>query len=480
MTERNVDASIVTVYALFSLAGILLATSFLFSGFTLVLAYIIEITASFFTVTYLGLPRKVVYGIASLYTLPLIGSLESFTSPSWNSGIWHVDALVLYSMFGALLFSALWLMHIRTVASQPWSRGMAAVFGILSFFFIYGVVSVVMQSLFSWSEARVTTYVLWALISLGYILYSLRAKVPASVAYVSTLSLGIPLFASIPSFVSGAWLDGVRHIDSFGVFSITIILGLTALLITERYCKEYDRTYGRLLAGVCVVSIGYFFAVLYAFWHGLFTDFTIAHVAVYVSYAIVLYSLTAVFVLLRATISWIEFTLVAFVLPVLMSLSSINVHGWSEGVLSPDAVGLYGLATLCVMIGFGLKNKYTASSEAAATRITMWSRTFFILTFVYSIVLVWCLSQSVIIGEEAVSVALFVYTISGLFAYQYGRRNMKRDFTYAGVALLSLVVFRLVLVDVWQMEVLSRIITFLGIGFLFIAAALFEKLPGKQ
>jgi len=40
---------------------------------------------------------------------------------------------------------------------------------------------------------------------------------------------------------------------------------------------------------------------------------------------------------------------------------------------------------------------------------------------------------------------------------------------------LSAVVARLALVDVWEMEVLWRMVTFLGIGLLFIVTALVEK-----
>ena len=46
--------------------------------------------------------------------------------------------------------------------------------------------------------------------------------------------------------------------------------------------------------------------------------------------------------------------------------------------------------------------------------------------------------------------------------------------------LLAGVIARLGLVDVWQMELFWRIITFFGVGTLFIATALLEKPFGEK
>ena len=64
--------------------------------------------------------------------------------------------------------------------------------------------------------------------------------------------------------------------------------------------------------------------------------------------------------------------------------------------------------------------------------------------------------------------------MAGLFATEYGKRKEKSDVIYAGVSLLAFVVLHLVLVDIWKMELLWQVVTFLGIGTMFIATALFE------
>jgi uncharacterized membrane protein len=74
-----------------------------------------------------------------------------------------------------------------------------------------------------------------------------------------------------------------------------------------------------------------------------------------------------------------------------------------------------------------------------------------------------------------VALGLFVYTVTGLVAYSYGRLHDRAEYRRAGFLLLAAVVLRLGLVDVWTMDLFWRIITFMVIGALFIATALFER-----
>ena len=80
----------------------------------------------------------------------------------------------------------------------------------------------------------------------------------------------------------------------------------------------------------------------------------------------------------------------------------------------------------------------------------------------------------------AVTIALFVYTVVGLVAYSIGRTQENAVYKRVGVLLLAAVVLRLGLVDVWVMETVWRIVTFLGIGLLFIGTALLERSPKES
>ena len=77
--------------------------------------------------------------------------------------------------------------------------------------------------------------------------------------------------------------------------------------------------------------------------------------------------------------------------------------------------------------------------------------------------------------DIATMASLVVFTVFGLVAYftgMYGHDMARRTY---GVALLSFVVIRLLLVDVWHMELFGRVITFFVIGVLLMSTAFFTK-----
>ena len=68
-------------------------------------------------------------------------------------------------------------------------------------------------------------------------------------------------------------------------------------------------------------------------------------------------------------------------------------------------------------------------------------------------------------------VALSIYTVIGIAAYLEGFKFESRALRIYGGALLLCVVGRLLVVDVWQMELTGRIITFFLIGTLLMSTA---------
>ncbi len=161
-----------------------------------------------------------------------------------------------------------------------------------------------------------------------------------------------------------------------------------------------------------------------------------------------------------------------------MSLSSFTKIGWPEGPLSPKAVGLFVIISLAVLLGMGLQRKAAYIDEVSGRRIfTEWSKVLFLGAIAYTAGLIWSVAHTAILPNQAISLSLFVYTVSGLAAYLYGKRRQNQDITYVGVALLTIVVLRLLLIDVWNMEILWRVITLIGVGALFIGASLFERRP---
>ena len=77
--------------------------------------------------------------------------------------------------------------------------------------------------------------------------------------------------------------------------------------------------------------------------------------------------------------------------------------------------------------------------------------------------------------DGGVMVALFIFTGLAVYFYLRSAATGKKWMRNFGIAYLVLVVGRLLLVEVWGMELLFRFITFFIIGLLLVAVAWYGK-----
>lgn len=102
--------------------------------------------------------------------------------------------------------------------------------------------------------------------------------------------------------------------------------------------------------------------------------------------------------------------------------------------------------------------------------------TLFVGGSVYSYILLWLSLHTVVANKgTATMICLVIYTIIGLVAYAYGRMNDRKGLHYYGGALLAFVVGHLLIVDVWNMALSMRIITFFLVGALLMGTAFMSK-----
>jgi uncharacterized membrane protein len=104
----------------------------------------------------------------------------------------------------------------------------------------------------------------------------------------------------------------------------------------------------------------------------------------------------------------------------------------------------------------------------------------YIVSSVYVFALVWLVNHSIILNDDtAVFISLFIYTVVGLGTHFYGLFNGSDPLRKYGMALLVLVVIRLILVDVWNMDLVLRVITFIVLGVMFMSSAFISKKQNK-
>ncbi|MEY4731714.1 MAG: hypothetical protein RL681_660 [Candidatus Parcubacteria bacterium] len=159
-----------------------------------------------------------------------------------------------------------------------------------------------------------------------------------------------------------------------------------------------------------------------------------------------------------------------FVLPVILSFESIGSSAWYTGVFHGDFFVLFMLAMALLAAGWYFRQEFHrigtwAHGERFDIALTIFGSA-------YAYMLLWLSLHAYFENDDTAAMfSLVVYTLVGLATHLYGRMNEHRVLrTYGGV-LIGLVIVRMLLVEVWQMELTGRIITFFVIGLLLMGTA---------
>ncbi len=158
------------------------------------------------------------------------------------------------------------------------------------------------------------------------------------------------------------------------------------------------------------------------------------------------------------------------IVPMLLSAQSIASHKWATSILHADFFVLFILSFALLGLGtaFYLYKQFDTHAKALpeATAILFAGGTFFSFT------LIWLsLHTAITNSDTAVMTSLVIYTVISLYFYLSGKLTDNRAFRIAGAIILGLVTLRLLSVDIWQMAIAGKIITFFIIGTLLIGTS---------
>ncbi|MDD5103030.1 MAG: DUF2339 domain-containing protein [Candidatus Peribacteraceae bacterium] len=161
-------------------------------------------------------------------------------------------------------------------------------------------------------------------------------------------------------------------------------------------------------------------------------------------------------------------TCLLFVGPIALSIDSLTSYRWFMGIPYEDFFVLLILGV--ILLGLGT----FFWSQARATKTTDCVFPSGLLAdagSLYLYALLWLSLQATLLNATAVMTALAVYTIIGLITHLTGKANGQQGLKVYGGVVLGCVVARLLLIDVWSMELSGRIITFFLVGALLISTA---------
>lgn len=143
---------------------------------------------------------------------------------------------------------------------------------------------------------------------------------------------------------------------------------------------------------------------------------------------------------------------------------------WQDGVLHSDFFASFIVMTALLVVGLKLNQGRTGT-----TQIDTISQTLLIFSGSYALILIWLVFHAVLATGPATAFSLVTYTIGGLIFYVTGRLESNKNMVTIGMALIAGVVVRLLVVDVWALQLEQRIILFFVIGVLLLSTAFIKK-----
>jgi uncharacterized membrane protein len=479
---RGAGADSVSLYVAVSLVCSLVGTTLLFDGFVLTIVYALEALALFLLSLRLATVKRSVYVAASLFLLPLGSGIVDLSASVWNTGVFHPEALGTVAVLLTLGTAIVYILHQPALHSITWLRGVA---GILSFgWYGFAVIAtfVVANALRASVDPLFTQTLLLTTLALAVIVYTLL-HVPYRSWNTSVLfTLFAPTITALTLLSQRAWSQGIQHELFWGaLFFFSVLVFLAFVYWRESKVSTTDETfYGTISYGFVWAILGYGLLFLSTTWNALFVG-DVFRVVTALSFVTLIYLIVNLLLLARFPIQQIILLLPVFTVPGLLLIPSLQFAGWSGGVMDINAVGLYATITILLLLATTLRQHAVESTEETGDLMRTASTTLYIISGLFAFCLVWIISHTVIASAAvAVSISLFLYTVAGLASYSYGRASGHSGWRRAGILLLTAVIIRLALVDIWNMEPVWRIVTFLGIGLLFIVTALLERAQHKS
>jgi hypothetical protein len=181
--------------------------------------------------------------------------------------------------------------------------------------------------------------------------------------------------------------------------------------------------------------------------------------------ALLIFMVTAVTKRLEAT----QAASLVLVGPVMISFSSVISPSWRDGIFHSDFAVLFILAVTLMGLGYYLWEKFRLQKTAEENQM---GPILLVIGSIYAYAIIWLSLHAMAIPDDlAVTVALIIYTVVGLGFYLVGRKEDKPMASGYGGVLLAFVVGRLLVVDVWGMDIVGRVVVFLAIGVLLISTA---------
>ena len=339
---------------------------------------------------------------------------------------------------------------------------------------VFTVCYLILTSKNNWYRLRAATCLVWAFM-IGSTLHATSVQLSISLLLLFFAGMIFAVVYSSKNEKKSSLADLVT-VNLLGIFTMLSVadlvkehlIGLSLLamsagvILAADRLNKYFKPSTETFYGLVVSSITIFFAATLYQFDGIILNLVI-------SFEI----LALIFVaknLLKKD-SWAEYLTILYVFPGLWVVDSFSGLYNSETIFNAYFVDIFGFILL-IFAALALL-KPTIKSKPFTDAVVP---SLFAALIGYFYALIW-VSNAVIFDLSSVSnaVSLVIYTVIGIVAYFSAIHFNSHYLKHAGIITLALVIIRLLFVEVWDMSLAARVITFLLIGLMMVGTSFYEK-----
>ncbi|MBP9750122.1 MAG: DUF2339 domain-containing protein [Candidatus Pacebacteria bacterium] len=350
---------------------------------------------------------------------------------------------------------------------------------LLTYLFVVALGSVWVAALTGWRDLPFTSLIIVTLYSLLF------------VDSYSELEVGLLFSFAFTALFFVTSIAGMRVVRAVRIVDLLTAIGSGMFLLLWVLAAGAEEWQSMLLiAWTLVFALGAFFATRLGAGIAYFYAYAgVGTVLLGVATALELDgpALTVAATIEAALVLWVGYRISRDVraLPVLalacsvpagLTLLSIDSAAWNRNeVFHSDSFVIVFTAVVATLLGYVFLNERLRVAEKDREVLRLIAAAFFSAAALYATVLVWLVTHALFSEDTGTTVSLVVYALVGSFFYMLGRTNKVPWQRLIAGFYFGFVVVRLIFVEIADMPVELRWITFFGIGVLFMLVAWFSR-----
>jgi len=215
----------------------------------------------------------------------------------------------------------------------------------------------------------------------------------------------------------------------------------------------------------------YLYSGIGVFLIGAATAFELEGAALTIAFTLEIFVLSVLTAVLSKNTDAGQKVSILMALPVVLSFESLNLYKWQKSIIHEDFFVIIIISAVFIFLGAFFYH-FSRRNNEDSSKTNKFAASHFVIGSLYVLALIRFILEPITEDRDtAKTVSLVIYTLIGIFFYLKGKFNANKYFWLPGGLLLAYVGLRLLLIEVWQMDLVGRIITFFSVGILLIGSA---------